>query len=285
MRCSEQRAAGRRLARMLGAAGALTLGLATELLAQPPGFGGNAGGPPPTAREAAPVDLTGTWVSLVTEDWIERMSPDSPASGTGGGFGGGGGRGRGGAGPAPAPITSDDPCAAYGAGGIMRVPGRVRIRWESDDTLLLDFDAGSQRRVVRFGDAAPANSAPTLQGNSIGMWQLGNGGRRGRGGPQVAFGAPADGRGGAADRRWGSLEIQTTDLSPGYLLSSRSWYGDGATLTELIRFHEDFGQAYFTVTALIEQDGATISRTSSTFRKERNDSGFDPGSCEIVPRS
>src|SRR5215218_10323080 len=40
--------------------------------------------PPAPARTAAPVDLTGYWVSLVTEDWIERMSPDSPPSGTGG---------------------------------------------------------------------------------------------------------------------------------------------------------------------------------------------------------
>ena len=47
------------------------------------------------ARAAAPVDMTGYWVSLVTEDWIERMSPDSPRSGAvgarGGGRGGGGG--------------------------------------------------------------------------------------------------------------------------------------------------------------------------------------------------
>src|SRR4030095_1766959 len=38
-----------------------------------------------TGKAGAPVDLTGYWVSLVTEDWIERMSPDSPPSGTGGG--------------------------------------------------------------------------------------------------------------------------------------------------------------------------------------------------------
>jgi hypothetical protein len=31
------------------------------------------GGPPRTARQAAPVDLTGQWVSIVTEDWRFRM--------------------------------------------------------------------------------------------------------------------------------------------------------------------------------------------------------------------
>ena len=29
--------------------------------------------PPPTARAAAPVDFTGYWVSVVTEDWRWRM--------------------------------------------------------------------------------------------------------------------------------------------------------------------------------------------------------------------
>src|SRR5262245_10742672 len=63
---------------------------------------------PATGKAGAPVDLTGYWVSLVTEDWIERMSPDSPPSGTGGRDAadrGTGGRGRGAAAPAGA-----DPC-------------------------------------------------------------------------------------------------------------------------------------------------------------------------------
>ena len=35
--------------------------------------GQGRGGPPPAARVAAPVDLTGYWVSVVTEDWRFRM--------------------------------------------------------------------------------------------------------------------------------------------------------------------------------------------------------------------
>src|SRR5436190_17343343 len=82
--------------------------LAAFFLAVPIGLsaqGGRGGGggqgrgaaPPATPqnpRTAAPVDLTGYWVSIVTEDWIERMSPDSPPSGTGGGRGLGGARGQ-----------------------------------------------------------------------------------------------------------------------------------------------------------------------------------------------
>jgi len=35
--------------------------------------GGAGGGGAQNARAAAPVDLTGTWISIVTEDWRYRM--------------------------------------------------------------------------------------------------------------------------------------------------------------------------------------------------------------------
>lgn len=108
-------------------------------------FGGGGGGPAPAAQESAPVDITGYWVSLVTEDWIERMSPDSPPSGTGG-VGGFGGRGGGGV-----PATSD-PCRAYGAGGSMRLPGRLFISWADANTLQVEMDQGTQTRLFHFRD-------------------------------------------------------------------------------------------------------------------------------------
>jgi hypothetical protein len=48
---------------------------------QPPAVPGGGGrgrgrgpqGPPPPARQGAPVDMTGNWVSIVTEDWQWRM--------------------------------------------------------------------------------------------------------------------------------------------------------------------------------------------------------------------
>src|SRR5258708_6731908 len=45
---------------------AIVLGL--PLCAQPPG-----NPPPPVAKAGAPIDLTGYWVSIVTEDWRYRM--------------------------------------------------------------------------------------------------------------------------------------------------------------------------------------------------------------------
>src|SRR5262245_8311770 len=44
---------------------------------------GRAGGPPPTPRASAPIDLTGYWVSVVNEDWRFRMV--TPAKGDYGG--------------------------------------------------------------------------------------------------------------------------------------------------------------------------------------------------------
>src|SRR5271170_4632340 len=49
---------------------------ALPLAAQPPG--GGRGGPPPNPKAAAPIDLTGYWVSIVTEDWRYRMVTPAP---------------------------------------------------------------------------------------------------------------------------------------------------------------------------------------------------------------
>ncbi|HLQ78612.1 MAG TPA: hypothetical protein VK210_14735, partial [Terriglobia bacterium] len=136
--------------------------------------GAPAGAQTVSARGAAPVDLTGYWVSLVTEDWVERMCPDCPRSGVvrggGGGGGGGGGAaggGRGGGGAAPAVVAgTPDPCRAYGAGGSMRMPGRLNITWADDNTLKIDMDSGTQTRLLHFGVTQPPTSEKTLQGYS-----------------------------------------------------------------------------------------------------------------------
>ena len=54
----------------LSALSVLALGFAVEAQAQ---RGGGAAAPPPEPRAAAPIDLTGYWVSIVTQDWRWRM--------------------------------------------------------------------------------------------------------------------------------------------------------------------------------------------------------------------
>src|SRR4051812_9292809 len=166
---------------------ALLLALPFGVLAQ--GGGGQGGGrgaapgapvAAPAAKSTAPVDLTGYWVSIVTEDWIERMAPDSPPSGTGRG-GRGVFPGGGGAEPAATRPANADPCRVYAAGGSLRVPGRLNITWADDNTLQLDMDAGKQTRLLRFSatQAPPTERSP--QGYSIATWETGRGGGFGGG--------------------------------------------------------------------------------------------------------
>ena len=50
--------------------------------------------------------------------------------------------------------AAGEQCRAYGAGGIMRLPGRLRISWQDDTTLKVETDTGTQTRLLRFGNAA-----------------------------------------------------------------------------------------------------------------------------------
>ena len=254
---------------------ALLLAVPVGLFAQggrgaPPG--GSAAGQ--NARAAAPVDITGYWVSIVTEDWIERMSPDSPPSGTGGARGLGGLRGQ----PPTTPPDPSEPCRAYAAGGSLRVPGRLHITWADDNTLKIEMDAGTQTRLLHFTPTTPAPTEKTLQGYSVASWELSGGGRGGGGGGGRGGAPPGSG---AAPPRWGSLNAVTTNLKGGYLLSSRSTYSENAVLTEYFSKHSDFGVDYFTVTAVI-QDGPATRATSSTFKKEPDGSKFKPTGCDVV---
>src|SRR6478609_1283389 len=117
---------------------------------------GGAPQPPRTPKAAAPVDLTGYWVSIVTEDWRYRMM--TPAKGD----------------YPSIPLNPEgikvaqswDPakdeasgnqCKGYGAGAIMRMPGRIHITWQDDTTLKVEMDNGQQTRLFHF-DAAPPSA-------------------------------------------------------------------------------------------------------------------------------
>src|SRR4249920_2701265 len=104
---------------------------------------------PASARAAAPVDFTGYWVSVVTEDWRWRMV--TPVKGD---FASipfnADGRKVGDAWDPAKDETAGEQCRAYGAGGIMRRPGRLHITWQDDNTLRVDTDEGTQTRLFHF---------------------------------------------------------------------------------------------------------------------------------------
>ena len=52
--------------------------------------------------------------------------------------------------------AAGEACRAYGAPGLMRLPGRLHITWQDDRTLKIEADAGTQTRLLHFGGGAPA---------------------------------------------------------------------------------------------------------------------------------
>lgn len=232
-----------------------------------------------TPRATAPLDLTGNWVSVVTEDWRWRML--TPARGDAPGV------------PLNAEgmkVTSawdlardnasGNQCKAFGAAGIMRIPTRLRITWQDDSTLKIETDAGTQTRLLRFyGDVAPRPTGePSLQGFSVASWQL-----RSTGTPLLA--APAErGRGNGA-RAKGSLKVVTTNLRAGYTRKNGIPYSDRTVLTEYFDRHEDFGSEWFTVMSVVDDPTYYVSPfvTTTHFKKEPDGSKWHPQPCETMP--
>jgi hypothetical protein len=213
----------------------------------------------PSARDLAPIDLTGYWVSYVTENWRYRMV--TPAKGE---------YRRIPASPAALPIINAwDPvadqkagnqCKSYGAAAIMSVPGRLHITWQDADTLRIDTDAGTQTRLLRFtARASSSQSRPSWQGESSARWE------------RVA-----------APDRGGSLRVVTTNMLSGYLRKNGVPYSERATVTE----HFDVsplpdGGALLLVTSIVE-DPVYLNApyiVSPHFKKEPDGSKWDPTPC------
>jgi hypothetical protein len=214
-----------------------------------------------SARDAAPIDLTGYWVSYVTENWRYRMvTPPKgeyrriPSS------------------PAAVPlINAWDPaaderagnqCKSYGAGALMSVPGRLHITWQDANTLRIDTDAGTQTRLFHFSQnaATAASAAPrSWQGESTATWERATG--------------PDGG---------GSLRVVTSNMRAGYLRKNGVPYSERATVTE----HFDIaslpdGSKVLLVTTIVEDPvyltGPYV--VSPHFKKEPDGSKWDPTPC------
>jgi hypothetical protein len=242
---------------------ALCAGIGSAL-GQPPG-------PPPTPpqspRSAAPFDITGNWVSIVNEDWRWRMV--TPPKGDYTSLTMLNQRGRAAA-DTWEPAT-DGSCKAYGAAALLRMPTRLRIRWESDTVLTLETDAGRQRRTFRFGEPNGTAEPPSLQGNSTAQWQRPP---RPIGG---VIGAPA-----GPPPSGGSLKVTTANLLPGWLRRNGVPYSDRTTVTEHFdKFESPNGDAWLIVTTLVEDPVYLSDRyvTSSHFRRERDASNWNPTNC------
>jgi len=241
---------------------AFALLLASSILLQ--AQRGGRGGPPPAAREAAALDLTGYWVSVVTEDWKFRMVTPKKGVYDSLTLNAEGRRVADTWDPARDEAAGEQ-CRAYGAANVMRLPGRLHITWEDANTLRIDTDAGTQTRLFRFGAAAAAEGEPTWQGRSVAEWEYAPGGRGG--GPRL-----------------GNLKVVTTNLRPGYVRRNGAPYSQRTVVTEYYDINTaPNGDRWLTVTTKVE-DPVYFTRpylTTTDFKKLPDASGWNPSACSV----
>lgn len=261
---------------------ALLLAIGADLEAQAQGAAARTG------RAAALNDLTGYWVSVVTEDWRLRMIVPDPGD------------------YLTLPLTAAaskvadawDPaadqaagnqCKSYGAAAIMRVPGRLHIYWQDDNTLRLDTDSGTQTRLLHFGRSAPPRTVPEWQGYSVASWigqkpiSTAGAGRPGSQGTRIGGQAAVDRREDVAPGQ-GQLKVITTHMRPGYLRKNGVPYSGNATLEEYFdRFTEPEGDTWLVVTLIVTDPQYLVEPyiTNAHFKKIPDGSGWDPTPCRV----
>ncbi len=227
------------------------------------GAGSQQPPPPQTPRAAAPIDLTGYWVSVVTEDWRWRML--TPPKGD----------------YASVPLTvegrkvadtwdpakaASDGCKAYGAPAVMRMPGRLNITWENDTTLKIETDAGRQTRRLRFESDRKPDEAPSWQGYSVASWEVTGG--RGAGRYAGSPGRNTQGRHHQPARRLPAEERRPLQRKCGR--------------DRVLRPHAAYGTEWFTVTTIVDDPRYLTQAfiTSTHFKREPDGAKWSPAPCE-----
>ena len=237
---------------------------------------GNAPQPPRPPRSGAPIDLTGFWVSIVTQDWRWRMV--TPAKGDYQGLQ-----------LTPAARKAADAwdpakdeaageqCKSYGAPALMSVPGRIHITWQDDTTLKVETDAGMQTRLLRFDPKTPTDGPRTWQGISTAQWLTPR--------PNVPLQLrPAERTADAPNvtPTGGSLRVVTRNLRAGYLRKNGVPYSENTVMTEhWDLFKRPNGEQWLTITTQIEdpQNLSNVRLIAPIFKKEPDGSKWDPTPC------
>ena len=255
-------------------AGLVALGVAGRVDAQRGG-----GQPTPSApRAAAPIDLTGYWVSIVTQDWRWRMV--TPAKGDYQGIQ---------LTPEASKIAdawdpakdeaAGEQCRSYGAPALMSVPGRLHTTWQDDNTLKIETDAGMQTRLFHFGDyQTPPDTPRTWQGVSVAQWQTP------RADVPLIFRPAERAAADAPEARpsGGSLRVVTTHLRTGYLRKNGVPYSENAVLTETWDLYKrPNGEEWLTITTQVDdpQNLRNARLVAPLFKKEPNGTKWDPTPC------
>jgi hypothetical protein len=182
----------------------------------------------------------------------------------------------------------------------MRQPGRLHITWQDENTLKVEFDAGTQTRLLNFDRSKPAAAEKTGQGHSVAEWET-PGGRGGGGQVRAQLGNStgpvAPGGGGRGQRggppptsslsQGGSLKVVTTNFLSGYLRKNGVPYSETASITEY--FHRlpphPNGDSWLLVVTTVE-DPRYLTQpfyTSTHFKLEPDGSKWNPTPCRTAP--
>ena len=202
--------------------------LASGALAQQGAPAGNQTGNQTVYQRYAPIDVTGNWVSIVTEDWAQRMITPKKGDYTSIPLNPAGIKAADTWDPAHDTSTGEA-CRSYAAPALFRVPGRLRISWQDNgNTLRIDADAGQQTRLLQFAGKEPQSDAG-FQGYSAALWDYSGGfdparppaAGQGRGGgtpanAPAAANAPANAPAPANTGQGPSIVIQNVQSAPAY---------------------------------------------------------------------
>jgi hypothetical protein len=221
---------------------------------------------PKTARQEAPIDLTGYWISVVTQDWRWRMVtpkrgdyPGIPLNAEG--------KKIANAWDPAKDEASGEQCKGYGAPAIMRVPAHLHVAWQDDNTLRMDIDAGTQTRLFHFRGSKVTNGGATWQGDSAAQWELVR--------TKIPPHAPGPVHG-------GDLKVTTTHLRPGYLRKNGVPYGADTLMTEYFDVvTEPNGGQSLLITTIIE-DPQYLNQSillNTNFKKLPDSTGWSPTPC------
>jgi hypothetical protein len=215
------------------------------------GEGLSAEGRPKSPRESV-VDLTGYWVSVVTEEWRWRMI--TPPKGDVDNL----------------PVTAEarkvanawdyktsDPhtCLPYGAPMLLRQPMRIKVSWDDDDTLRLETDNGKQTRLFHFNKDEIRNRPRSLQGDSI---------------------AEADRSG---------VKIVTTNLISGWLRKNGVPYSEDMKMVEYVDRFSGFDSDWIVFTTILDDPRYLGQQfvTSTHFKRLPDGSSWNPRPCHTSP--
>jgi len=215
-----------------------------------------------SGQNAAPVDLTGYWVSLITDEWTSRMlTPPAgdyrsmPLNDAG--------RTQADRWDPAADEAAGEACKGYAAPALMRLPSRLHITWQDPMTLRVEVDTGTQTRLFHFDHNTPPGPR-TWQGHSLAQWEIVRSAEL------------------SAETVAGALHVDTTNLQSGYLQKNGVPFSDSVFVTEFFNVLVGEDESEYLAVQIFVEDPTYLSDhwvKTVQFRREPDAEHWNPTPC------